>query len=452
MIKKIITILITFVFVTSCKKFVDIPLPLDQVQSETVFKNELTAKAAVVGLYAQMQSLTFGITNGGLTLYPGLSAGELQNTAASTDLDPFYNNSIPATNSTGLNSRLYTAAYKYIYHANSIMEKLETSSLPPATKTPLIAEVKLIRSLLFHYMVNLFGDIPLVTTTDYYTNAVMPRTAKQDVYVQIIKDAEEAYNQLPLAYSSATRARANKTTAAALLARYYLYTGNWVKAEAKATEVISSGLYTLQTNLNNTFLNTSPETIWQLPKDAANTTEGQNFIPSSATVRPTYVLTNNLVTSFESNDARKINWTKQNTVSSQPYYYPNKYKTRLTTPITEAYIIIRLAEIYLIRAEAETKQNKLTEAIADINTIRTRAGLPATTASTQPQLLLAIEQERKVELFAEWGHRWFDLKRTGRIDEVIAALKPAWLPTAALYPIPQNELLRNAFLTQNPGY
>jgi hypothetical protein len=68
-------------------------------------------------------------------------------------------------------------------------------------------------------------------------------------------------------------------------------------------------------------------------------------------------------------------------------------------------------------------------------------------------MLLAIEQERKVELFGEWGHRWFDLKRTGRADAVIGGQKPTtWQSTDVLYPIPQTQRLANPNLTQNPGY
>ena len=86
--------------------------------------------------------------------------------------------------------------------------------------------------------------------------------------------------------------------------------------------------------------------------------------------------------------------------------------------------------------------------------VRLRAGLPLLSASlTQAQLLAAVEQERKVELFGEWGNRWFDLKRTNRADAVIGGQKPAtWQSTDVLYPIPGAQILANTNLTQNPGY
>jgi starch-binding outer membrane protein, SusD/RagB family len=141
------------------------------------------------------------------------------------------------------------------------------------------------------------------------------------------------------------------------------------------------------------------------------------------------------------------------TVAGKIYNYPWKYKIRdIGLPLTEYNMVIRYAEILLIRAEAKAHLNKLDEAIDDLNLIRSRAGLPLLTIADQASLLKAIEHERRIELFAEWGHRWFDLKRTGRATEILAPLKPAWKPSAMLFPIPQNERLRNPLLTQNPGY
>lgn len=437
------------VFLLACEKFVSIPVPETQVQANRIFANERSAEAALTGLYAQLTSTTLSLTNGGLSIYPALSADELYNTTASSDLDPFYTNSIPATNSTGINTRLWSAAYKYIYHCNSIIEQLETAPLQQAFKNKTVAEAKLIRSYLYSLLIQLFHDVPLVLTTAYETNAVMPRTAYAKLLGQIIADATDAYNNLP---ATGVKAKPVKATAAALLARYYLLAGNNAEAEQNAALVIEANAYTLVSNLNNVFTNTSTETVWHLPKDQGNTAEGTAFVPASATVRPAYALTNSLLNAFEANDQRKTAWTKTNTISGQPYTYPNKYKSRLATPVTEASIVIRLAELILIRAEAKAKQDKLAEAETDLNRIRVRAGLTAINNLSKEQLLLAIEKERRIELFTEGGHRWFDLKRTGRIHEVMILEKPTWKQTAQWYPIPQNELLRNSFLTQNPGY
>ena len=114
--------------------------------------------------------------------------------------------------------------------------------------------------------------------------------------------------------------------------------------------------------------------------------------------------------------------------------------------------MFRLAEQYLIRSEARAQQNNLSGAASDLNTIRARAGLGVTPAATQADLLLAIEKERWVELFTEMSDRWFNLKRTGRIDAVLSLTKPQWQSFQALYPIPTTEITANPKLLQNPGY
>lgn len=129
--------------------------------------------------------------------------------------------------------------------------------------------------------------------------------------------------------------------------------------------------------------------------------------------------------------------------------------------LLEYYTVLRLAEQYLIRAEANTRLGQTQAAIDDLNVVRARVALFALPASlSQQQCMNAVEQERRVELFTEWAHRWFDLKRwpgisnpnLTRADEVLGAIKPDWQPTDQWYPVPRSELQLNAFLVQNPGY
>ena len=115
-------------------------------------------------------------------------------------------------------------------------------------------------------------------------------------------------------------------------------------------------------------------------------------------------------------------------------------------------MVFRLAEQYLIRAEALAQQNKLDSALADLNLVRQRAGLGNSTAVTGTDVLAAVMHERQTELFAEWGHRWFDLRRTGTIDAVLGAVKPGWQPTDSTLPVPFTQIQDNSLLTQNPGY
>lgn len=181
-----------------------------------------------------------------------------------------------------------------------------------------------------------------------------------------------------------------------------------------------------------------------------NTTEGSVFIPNGA---PYYFITDRLRLHFEADDLRPVNWISSVIRSSVTYYFPHKYKSYSklpTAPFTEASIVVRLAEMYLIRAEARVLLNDPDGAKDDLNMIRNRAGLTNTTATTEAELLLAIENERWSELFAEYGHRWLDLKRTDRGIEVIGN---GIIVEDLLYPVPAAEFQKNPNLgDQNNGY
>ncbi|HEU5366045.1 MAG TPA: RagB/SusD family nutrient uptake outer membrane protein, partial [Hanamia sp.] len=305
------------------------------------------------------------------------------------------------------------------------------------------------------HLVNLFGDVPLILSTKYQQNQSIPRSSEEEVYNQIINDLNASKDSLDKNYPSDERAQPNKYTAEALLARVYLYNHDWADAEKESSAIISSGIYSISPDLNSVFLSNSNETIWQLKPTTpyADTWEGYDIIPYSDQSSPTYLITNDLINSFEPGDARLSAWTKSENFSNQIVFYPYKYKVNFPPPDNEYYVVFRLAEQYLIRAEARANQNNLMEAESDVNVIRNRAGLGNITTSDKDSLLNAIAHERRIELFAEWGHRWFDLKRTGQAEQVLKQLKPdTWQATDTLWPIPQSQLLLNSALTQNPGY
>ena len=347
-------------------------------------------------------------------------------------------------------------AYKYIYSANLAIEKLSASQqLSTSLKNQLSGEAKFIRAFCYFHLVNLFGDVPLITSSKYQDAATSSRAATSKIYTQIINDLNDAKTLLSFQYISTGRVRPNKWTAVALLSRCYFYTNHWKEAEAEATSIIASGQYLLESNLNNIFLKNSTEAIWQLMpvRPGFNTYEGLEILPVSAFSAPTYLITSALLNSFENGDNRKSTWIKFRVFNNDTLYYPFKYKLTNGATLNEYYIIFRLAEQYLIRAEAELNQNKIPEAQADINVIRSRAGLENTLANDIPSLKLAIEQERRSELCFEWANRWYDLKRTGRATDILAPLKGSiWQSTDDLWPIPQQEINLNPSLIQNPGY
>jgi hypothetical protein len=214
-------------------------------------------------------------------------------------------------------------------------------------------------------------------------------------------------------------------------------------------------MYSIVLNLNNVFIAGSNEAILQISPTSttANTAEGNTFIPASSTVIPTYTLTSTLNAAFEPGDQRKINWTKSNTIGTQTYTYPFKYKIRNTgMPYTELNMALRLSELYLIRAEARTYLHNIDSAKADLNKIRSRAGVSLTVLTDETKLLGLIEHERQVEFFAEWGHRWFDLRRLKRINSVLSNKNANWNSNMALYPISYGQIQLNNNLKQNDGY
>ncbi len=458
--KRLIIYRFTLIFffaqsVISCKKFVEVPPSPTQIMNYKVFENDGTATRAIIGMYIQMIESKNLFSSGHTTFYPGLSADELY--YYSNDVkQEFFKNEI-GTNSHDLISIVFwSPAYKYIYAANACIEGLAKSqTLTPSLKRSLTGEAKFIRAYCYFYLVNLFGDVPLITTTDYEVNSLMPRTAKFLVYDQIISDLIDAQNLLEAAYPTSEKIRPNKWTATALLARTYLYKEEWAKAAEQSSMVISSGMYSLVTNVNNVFLKSSNETIFQLQPGSINinTWEGNVILPPSSAVVPTYLLTNTVLNAFETGDLRRDSWVKSRDLSGQTFFYPFKYKVQMSAAVTEYYIYLRLAEQYLIRSEAKAQLNDIGGSQADLNVIRNRAGLSNTAAADKASLLLAIEHERQVELFAEWGHRWFDLKRTNRANTILSTLKPStWQPTDVLWPIPSIQISLNSALTQNPGY
>ncbi|HWJ89730.1 MAG TPA: RagB/SusD family nutrient uptake outer membrane protein [Flavisolibacter sp.] len=432
---------------SSCKKFVELGPPPTQTVQEDVFKTDATATSAILGLYSGQP---YGSLYIPLSGYTGMSADDIKYSTSDPTLDEFKNNAISITNNA--NANIWYYAFMEIKNANYAISGLSRSTtLTPAVKDQLTGEAKFHRALMFFYLVNLYGDVPMPLTDDAIAAAALPRTPSAQVWTQIIADLTDAQNLLPTAYQGTFRARVNKSAATTLLARVYLYTKDYAKAEAEATKVISSGTYGLQPPAN-AFINTSNEIIWQIANTTGVSTFGANFLAAAGSI-PTYTMYDTLYRSFEANDLRKANWTGTTTVGTTTYYFVNKYKVRTGTG-NEYNVVLRYAELFLIRAEARAQQNNLSGAKADLDVIRARAGLSGVSSTlTQAEMLLAIEQERKVELFGEWGHRWLDLKRTSRADAVIGGEKPAtWQSTDALYPVPEQQRQLNVKLSQNPGY
>lgn len=454
--RTLVTTLVLFA-ATSCDEFIEIDGPKTEITSNIVFSNDAAATSAIRGIYSLMTS-SQSFTNGEIERYTGLSSDELFNHSSRNEQQQFYFPSLTSLNGV-VHGVFWREAYKYINNANAVIEGLSKStSLSNGTRTQLEGEAKFIRAFCHFYLVNLFGDVPYVTTTDYRKNSTEVRLTVTEVYTRIVADLIDAKNLLAADYSFSNneRSQPNRYAAMALLARVYLYSGRWAEADQEASTIIDNTVDFELEELDNVFMSNSKEAIWQLQPvvPEKSTAQARIFLLFN---KPTEVSLNpDFVTAFETGDERRSAWVGEFSDATGTYYYPWKYKVYSGNTLTEYAMVLRLAEQYLIRAEARAQLMNLSGAVEDIDILRQRAGLPLIQDTepgiSQEDLLASIAHERKFELMAEWGHRWLDLKRTESTEATLGAIKWDWQQTDELYPIPQSERLLNPALTQNPGY
>jgi hypothetical protein len=411
-------------------------------------------------------NITSGFFAAGLTtITAGLSSDELMTTAADAlEVVALSQNKILPSNSSRTDA-IWKSAYRTVYDATAVIEGIEASTsaeLVASVRKQLTGEALALRAFSYFYLVNSFGDVPLVLTSDSKKTVALSRAPVSKIYEQIIADLVKARSLLSsdFAFAKNEKVRVSKWFAEALLARVYLYTGQYQLAITSATEVINQkALFDLEPDLTKVFLKQSKEAIFQLKQTNENahlklgTPEGLRFLYNSITagMPPEFVLSDLLLGSFETNDKRRTAWV----ASFPPHQAPAKYRNGEGL---EYYIVMRLAELYLIRAEATvlSAPANVNAAIADINLLRKRADLTELEEDLPAATVIdAIAHERRIELFAEWGHRWFDLKRTGKAHDTLSVIPnklPWWGDFQLLYPIPEKEISVNGQLIQNPEY
>jgi starch-binding outer membrane protein, SusD/RagB family len=476
-----IGMVIAILSLNACKKFVVADVPNDRIVADAVFANNTSAAAVMTSVYIGMKANLPKLSDGGgsIGLLFGLSADELKNYDPSIPIySQFYTNSITPQ---VLLTKFWDEIYQQLHVVNTVIEGVEKSgSLSANVKQQLTGEAKFMRAFLHFQATNLYGKAPLVLTSDYRVNILISRSDSADIYKQIIQDLKDAQNLLPesivdgIGAPSLTRVRPNKWAATALLARVCLYIGDWANAEKESAKFIGNATYNLDPDMNKVFLATSTEAIWQLQTITAgyNTFDGNCYVLTAAPGAFFKVaMSEQLKSAFENGDARFSNWVEKFSSGSTDYYYPYKYKigsSIANTIATEYTVVLRTAEQYLISAEAKIRQDRIAEGIADLNKLRDRSRLMPTvevpdplpavsTSLSKEDAIKAVLHERRVELFTEWGHRWFDLKRTGNLNAIMDTLTPmkgssTWSPYKALLPIPISEIQLNPNLTQTPGY
>ncbi len=455
MTKKYLFFISAFVLVsiTSCNKFLDIQ-PQQYVSDEATIYDKTSAETALRGAYRALGSSNYyGETYVTLGYFP---SGDFVNNTTGGGGNVMANN---YRSDDGLFQSAWTAIYVAINRANHVITKVQAVNdvaLTQARKDQIRGQAFFIRALSYFDLARAWGGVQLILTP---TNSAedkpkVGRSSLADTYAQVQKDLDSAEALLP---NTVNRIDATRKTVWALKARLYLYKQQWALAESYATKLITDPGFTLLTPYSSWFsggVTGTAESIFELEFSAQNpSAQRAQMQPTTkaGTYRyaPNLVFVNLLRTPAIAGGRRAlIDSVKQ---SGSVLWFGNLY---YRSPATDPAYILRIAEQYLIRAEARAQQNiNLSGALDDLNTIRTRAGLAASTASNSADLLLAIENERRFE-FALEAHRWFDLARTGRSKAVLEQLDPTKNIQAyqLLFPIPANEVQLDPLLKQNPGY
>ncbi len=434
------------------------PQPVDEITDDLAIQDAASAEGAILGAYGSLQSGDYY----GWMYQAGVALAS--DCAYHSGSFPSYRemdgNNIFSTNTNVLD--IWSQGFITLYRANIVLERvpgIPDANITAARRDQILGEAYFLRALAHFDLSRYFGDVPIVTSTSVDANKSLSRSAVADVYAQINSDLAQAATLLAN-YQPASleeqKSRASVDAVNALRARVALYAGDYATAASAASSVIDAG-YSLESDYGNLLdpANTrSSEIIFQVYADVNDgnslafwtfpSTDGGRWEIAPA---PDFVFA--LEDSRDQGDSRYAALIAQHPTEFGEYYFT---KFRDIQQGTDMPMVFRLGEMYLIRAEARAQQGDVSGSMSDLNMIRSRAGLSDASASSTADALMMIEQERFIELALE-GHRYFDLRRTGRIDEVMSLINPdGWNSTDAYFPIPQREVDLNNNLTQNPGY
>lgn len=478
--KKTIYTFFVIALLSSCDKEFLEKQPLNAVTTENFYK---TSDDAVRATNAAYKPLMYnGLGQFGLCYYGNYLAGDATSLGDAADWAQIENNNITSDNGAVRNT--WNAAYQGILRANLVLEKVPAIQMDANLKKRVLAEASFLRAVYYHYLILLFGDVPLITKPQTNpSDFLVARNSKEEVYQQIIKDLQSAESGLPLTYPASDLGRATQGAAKAFLAKVYLYRKQWNEAASKAKEVIDSKVYSLFDRYFDNFelaTENGKESIFEIQYASflgglGNATNNYDAPRGSGFTLdggygwscPTKVFVN----TFATNDPR-LGYTvfrdgdvfqgiPYSSSTSSTGYNSKKYVVGKGTNIGKTddpknYILMRYADLLLMYSEALNEAGKTAEAYTFINTVRARKDVNLALLSsgmTQTEMRTAIKKERTVELGME-GIRWFDLIRWGDAATYLKSIGKTNYKegVSELLPIPQAERDINPKLTQNPGY
>lgn len=443
--KKVSYILIVLILaLVSCSKMLDVQ-PTDSISADQAIKDKSGVDKAITGAYYSLHDV--GNYGRNQVIVEDLSADNLAWTGTTRDYQQIADNMIAADNA--IVDGIWTSNYDCINRVNNVLARINDIEMTDDERNMYTGDGLFLRALSHFNLLCYFGGIPIKTQPTLDLSSInQARNSVVEVYVQIMNDLLIAEQILPKTRSIG---RASAYSAAALLARVYLsafqYSNDPVMADSaisKAEEVINNGGYTLAPAFNDLYNGNTTESIFEVIFDAQNYNRlAQYFFPVSLTGRYEVSPPAEFVETFQATDTVRFDASIAFDEKNLPYGI--KYKDY--TSGTDRVYVLRLAEMYMIRAEARAYSNGNIEEIRnDINILRLRAGLPTTTATTHDELKLVIENERRHE-FAFESQRWSDLVRTKRATTVLGIDEKY-----TLFPIPLSEMQTNTLMTQNPGY
>ncbi|MEO5996077.1 MAG: RagB/SusD family nutrient uptake outer membrane protein [Chitinophagaceae bacterium] len=450
---RLIIIILAGFMITGCKKFL-VVTPETNLSSATFFKTEADFKQAVNGAYVPLRSIVNG---------PAYILGEMHsdNTYYFRNIlfgavDPTENVAdfaLPSAGGVTTNGNVlnqYRQDYLIIARANQILATIDAVDFAADSKNNLKGQALFLRAYAYFELARYFGKVPMhLTPVTNRAEAALPLMSVDSVYLQIGKDADAA-SKILLNKAKQEPGRVTSGAAKVLLANAYIQQKKWALAEPLLRDVISNDGYSLMADYNNAFSNTNDnknnqesvfEVQFQEGSAGYNGSIIYNFLPrpmTAAELQPITGVSNpqslsgegnnaptpDIIAAYEAGDKRKDISIAYVTLSgslrdNKVYPYVKKFaKTHALFGNTgNNWPIYRYAEVLLFMAEALNEQGKAAEAATYLNQVRTRAGLPASTAT---DLRDAILRERRIELAFE-NKRWFDLVRSGTAVAVITA-------------------------------
>ena len=479
-IKNITFILLTTMLLGACKKsFLELA-PISNANSNAVFKTKADFELAVNSAYSTLYTIyapkgSMSFTGELMSDNVTVSTLAISGSFTIVDQQSFRDYTIASANSGVL--IFWEDHFKSLYQINIVIDKIAGASLDDSYKKQVVGEMKFLRALYYFNLVQLFGDVPLVTKPIVGEEAyAMKRSSKVDIYKLITDDLKAAATDLSEPGSEPAKGRASKGAAKSLLGKVYLTMGDKVLAAQVLKEVVDTygtSKYDLLPSFTSLWGNTTSqkntkESIFEIQYQGGVGNPYSSFWSAFAPFENFAItkygggmnmVTDDLFNEYETGDSRKdasfyLGYTKAGTFVPIKF---NKKWVDLTAALdggAEAcnnnFMILRYADVLLLLTEASGDAQYL-------NKVRARAGLPLYGASGYPSTLystlsLAVEHERRMEFALEY-QRWFDLKRTGRAVTVLAAKGKAINDNKLLLPVPLYALGQNPNLKpQNSGY